>query len=189
MITGFSSIRGMHIVLLGLIFYILSFIIGAWSPGIDIGDSGSGKEAITWEGKDDLTAAGSFVKKIFVNNMGLNAIIIIGAFSMLAMSMIILSFNAIQIGYLIKGLYGTYGIKVAILLVVPHLLVEITSHLLSLYVAFLILKNAIVPVLIDGTRISLSLKEVFQTLKLLLLILLTTLLGAIMEVFVTPTLI
>jgi len=189
MTIRFSSIKGLHIVQLGLIFYLFSFLIGVLSPGIDMRDPGPVKRTINREEKVDLAVPGSFVKRIFVNNIGLNAIIVIGAFSLLAFSMIILTFNAIQIGYLIKGLYGTYGLKLAIMLVVPHLLLELTSHLLSLYLAFFILKNAIIPVIIDGARVSYSLKLFFKTLKLLLAILLTTYLGAIIEVFVTPKLI
>lgn len=141
MINRFSHIKGKHIILIGLTFYAFSFLFGLLMPGVELKSGGTDTEILGHEDKCEIPNPEGFVKKIFFNNLGLNTIIIFGAFSMLTFSLIILSFNAIHIGFLIKGLYGKYGIKLALSLVLPHLIVEIMSHILSLYLAYLIHKK------------------------------------------------
>ena len=131
----------------------------------------------------------AYLKKIFLNNLGLNAIIILGAFSLLTFSLIVLIFNALHVGLLLKGIYTSYGFRLAASLIMPHLVVEVVSHILSLYLAYLILKRIIVPVILKGEGIDSHSFRSSQILALFSLVILITFLGALIEIYVTPKLI
>jgi uncharacterized membrane protein SpoIIM required for sporulation len=164
-------------------------MIGLLSPGFEVRNQESGHEKINRDVHAELIVPHRFLKSIFLNNMGLNVIIIAGAFSLMAFSMLILMFNAIQIGYLIKGLYDAYGFQIAITLVVPHLIVELVSHLLSLYLAYYLLSQAIIPVIVAGIPLHVAPQKVKYVIKLLFVIAIATFSGAVIEVFITPSLI
>jgi uncharacterized membrane protein SpoIIM required for sporulation len=182
-------LKGKHVVLTGSVLYLASLLIGIISQGIDIRGHISDQEKYTQEEKGDFIVPANYVNKIFLNNLGLNAVIITGAFSLLAFSLVVLMFNGIQTGYLIKGLTGAYDIKIALLLVMPHLIVEVFTHILSLYLAYYILSEFIVPVIVKGEQSDLSSCKAKYVLKLLVIIITATYLGAVIEVFVTPALI
>jgi uncharacterized membrane protein SpoIIM required for sporulation len=181
-------LRGRQVVFCGVACYILSFLLGLIAPGISMNVFGSEKEVVTRR-VDDLKVPKGMVKKIFVNNLGLNAIIISGAFSLMAFSGIILLFNGLQIGYVINGLSKVYGLKFAFLLIGPHLFVELISHILSLYLAYLILVKIIVPLVMNYELINVSKTSLIKMASLLVGIVILTFLGAFVEVNVTPLLI
>ncbi len=137
----------------------------------------------------DMNVPVSFLKKIFLNNLGLNIIIITGAFSLLAFSMIVLVFNALHIGMLVKGIYNSYGLKLAAVLVFPHLFVEVISHFLSLYIAYLILRQIIVPIVLRGEAISHANQKARNIVVLFSLVIFITFMAAVIEIYVTPKLI
>jgi uncharacterized membrane protein SpoIIM required for sporulation len=252
-----DNVRGRHVVIAGLLIYLLSFLIGLVSTGINledvdtppdeldsqessilkysevlgdivcskdsfINDLGSsvlkrsydipettvpGKpdieisrncsEIVTVESMDNRSFSEScemnvpvtLLKMIFLNNLGLNLIIIAGAFSLLAFSMIVLVFNAVQVGMLVKGIFNSYGLKLATVLVLPHLVVEVISHMISLYLAYLILCWTIVPVLVRGEGIRFNSFRTRYLLALFFLIVIITFVGALVEIYVTPKLI
>jgi uncharacterized membrane protein SpoIIM required for sporulation len=103
--------------------------------------------------------------------------------------MIVLVFNALQVGMLVKGIYTSYGLKLAAVLVLPHLVLEVISHLLSLYLAYLILRQIIVPVVVNGEGMRINPSKAWKTLVILFLITIITLTGALVEIYVTPKLI
>jgi uncharacterized membrane protein SpoIIM required for sporulation len=149
-------------------------------------DSGDIKSS---SGSEKMNVPVKYLKKIFLNNLGLNIIIIVGAFSMLAFSMIVLVFNALQVGMLVKGIYNSFGLKLAMILVMPHLVVEVISHILSLYLAYVILRQIIVPVVVIGKGIWFDSYKARNLLALLFLIVMITFIAAVVEIYVTPKLI
>jgi uncharacterized membrane protein SpoIIM required for sporulation len=164
-------------------------VFGMIAPGVKIHVPDAKEEIVNHLGNVEISDSEIYLKKIFYNNIGLNALIVIGAFSLLIFSMIILSFNAIQIGFLVKGLYGAYGLRLALMLVFPHLFIELISHLLSLYLSFLILVNIIMPLIMREDLLKIKMEIYPRIVMLFLVIILVTYLGAVIEVFVTPSLI
>jgi uncharacterized membrane protein SpoIIM required for sporulation len=67
--------------------------------------------------------------------------------------------------------------------------VEVISHILSLYLAYLILQRIMVPVLVKGEGIEIYSFRIGQILALISLIIVLTFLGALIEIYVTPKLI
>lgn len=227
---NFEDIGGRHVILGGLLIYLISFLIGVGSTGISLEKAETPDDAGTQEatllklsdpiggrpsseipginmsdkvGLDsypnivdktipaspEMTVPVTFLKRIFLNNLGLNIIIIAGTFSLMAFSMIVLVFNALQVGMLVKGIYNSYGLNLAATLVFPHLLVEVISHLLSLYLAYLILRQIIVPVVVKGEGIKLTSIKALKILALFSLIIIITFIAALVEIYVTPKLI
>ena len=183
-----KDIQGKHVIIAGMSLYFLSFCIGIRSTGIGLDDLNSFDDASGQE-VSEMNIPVSFLKRIFLNNLGLNAIIILGAFSLMAFSMIVLIFNALHVGMLVKGIYNSYGLRLAVTLVMPHLVVEVVSHILSLYLAYLILQRIMVPVLLKGDRIEIYSFKIGQILALISLVIVLTFLGALIEIYVTPKLI
>jgi uncharacterized membrane protein SpoIIM required for sporulation len=183
-----EDIQWKHVVIAGISLYFLSFCIGIGSTGIGLEDLNSFDDASGPE-VSEMTVPASFLKKIFLNNLGLNAIIILGAFSLMAFSMIVLIFNALHVGMLVKGIYTSYGLRLAATLVMPHLVMEVVSHILSLYLAYLILQRIMIPVLLKGDGIEIYSFRIGQILALISLIIVLTFLGALIEIYVTPKLI
>jgi uncharacterized membrane protein SpoIIM required for sporulation len=252
-----DNVRGRHVVIGGLLIYLLSFLIGLGSTGIALEDvetspdeldsqkssilkyseilgdivcsndsfindpchsvmKGSydfpettvpGKQGLgislccsniltadsmdnrSFTGSNEMNVPVTFLKKIFLNNLGLNIIIIAGAFSLLAFSMIVLVFNALQVVMLVKGIYNTYGLQLAAVLVLPHLVVEVISHILSLYLAYIILRQIIIPVIVKGEGMKTCSFKTWKILALFSMVIIITLIGAMVEIYVTPKLI
>ena len=209
-----DDLCGRHVVIGGSHIYLLSFLIGLASTGIALEDADTSPETTVqdtlenrfalngsryanFDSKDTKPFSGSnkmnvpvtFLKKIFLNNLGLNIIIIVGAFSMLAFSMIVIVFNALQVGMLVKGIYNSFGLKLAVILVLPHLVVEVISHILSLYLAYIVLRQIIVPVVVSGEGINLNTRKVWNILVLFSLVIIITFMAALVEIYVTPKLI
>ena len=206
-----EDIQGRHIVVAGVLLYLLSLFVGLGFTGTAIEEpadmnlpgpsedvripetfkmnpsSFSNHEQVPKA--SEMVVPVAYLKKIFLNNLGLNAIIILGAFSLLTFSLIVLIFNALHVGLLLKGIYTSYGFRLAASLIMPHLLVEVVSHILSLYLAYLILKRIIVPVILKGEGIDSHSFRISQILALFSLVILITLLGALIEIYVTPKLI
>jgi uncharacterized membrane protein SpoIIM required for sporulation len=185
--SEFSFIRGKHVVILGLVLYLLSLFVGLLTSGVVLRIEDSANEIVN-EDPAGLVVSKGLAKKIFVNNIGLNAIIVSGAFSLMAFSGIILMFNGLQIGYVVKGLQEVYGSKLAFLMVGPHLIVELLSHLLSLYLAYLLLIKIIVPLVMHSDLIKVPRADVYQMATLMAGIISCTFLGAVVEVYITPLL-
>lgn len=206
-----ADIQGRHVIIAGILLYLLSFFVGLGFKGTAIEEPGDmnlpglSEEAHIPETFEmnassllnhvqvpkgtEMVVPVAYLKKIFLNNLGLNAIIILGAFSLLAFSMVVLIFNALHIGLLLKGIYISYGFKLAVSLIMPHLVVEVVSHILSLYIAYLILKRIIVPVILKGEGIDSNSFRMGQILAMCFLVILITFLGALIEIYVTPKLI
>jgi uncharacterized membrane protein SpoIIM required for sporulation len=187
MTSTFLLMRGKQVLLLGLSIYMGSFLIGLLMPGTATKEYFP-KAEIVDQGKIDLEVPDGMVKKIFVNNIGLNAIIIFGAFSLMVFSGIILIFNGLQIGYIIKELSEIYGLKLVFLMIGPHLVIELSAHLLSLYFSFLVLVKVIMPLVMSNDIIDFSMIDIKRMTLLLACIVLITFLGALVEVYVTPLL-
>lgn len=183
-----EDIQGRHVVLAGILIYILCLIVGIGSTGISLDGTFTIEEASLHKASEMVVPV-SYLKTIFLNNLGLNAIIILGAFSLLAFSMIVLIFNALHVGLLLKGIYTSYGLRLAVSLIMPHLIVEVVSHVLSLYIAFLILQKVIVPVVIRGEGVEIHSIRIAEILILSFLVGLITFFAALVEIFVTPKLI
>jgi len=185
-----SNMDGRHIIFYGIMIYLLSFSFGYCWQGASLHSQGRQEYGTAHELiRKELNIPTAWFKKIVLNNLGLNALIILGSFSMLAFSMMILFFNALSIGMLVKSICAAYGWKLSLALVAPHLVVEVFSQMLALYLSYQILDKLIVPVILLRKPLHNICSNARQYLYYLIVIFIVTMLAAHIEVFVTPKLI
>lgn len=183
-----GGIQGIHILTIGMLLYILGFLLGWSMDGINFNESRGPDGGSILNDPLLISKSGKLIKDIFLNNMGLNSLIMIGAFSLLGFSLIIISFNAVQIGFLVKGLYTSYGIRTSVTLVLPHLVFELLSQMLSLYLAYLLLNNVIMSLIFRERTIELTGEKVVRWIVLLIAMIVCAFVGAWIEIRVTPAL-